>query len=54
MDWMFYLTVLGVLFIVIAAMLATRYLLGLRLDRIEKKQKMEEEARQTAESNSGL
>ena len=54
MDWMFYLMVLGVLFFAISAMLAIRYLFGLRLERLEKKQRMEEEARQIAESNSGL
>ena len=54
MDWMFYLMVLGVLFFAISAMLAIRYLFGLRLERLEKMQRMEEEARQTAESNSGL
>lgn len=54
MDWMFYGIVLGVLFFAISAMLAGRYLLGARLERLEKKQRMEEEARRTAESNSGL
>ena len=54
MDWMFYVMVLGVLFFAISAMLAIRYLFGLRLERLEKKQRMEEEARQIAESNSGL
>jgi hypothetical protein len=54
MDWMFYLMVLGVLFFAISAMLAVRYLFGIRLERLEKQQEMEQEARQTAESNSGL
>lgn len=54
MDWMFYLMVLGVLFFAISAMLAIQYLFGLRLERLEKKQRMEEEARHIAESNSGL
>lgn len=54
MDWIFYVTVLGVLFFAISALLAIRYLLNLRLERLEKKQRKEEEARQTAESNSGL
>jgi len=54
MDWVFYGIVLGVLFFGISAMLAVRYLLGARLEKLEKKQRMEEEAKQTAESNSGL
>ena len=54
MDWTFYVIVLGVLFFGISAMLAIRYLLGMRLEKIEKKRRMEEEARQIAESNSGL
>ncbi len=54
MDWMFYAMVLGVLFGAISVMLAVRYLVGLRLDRLEKKQQLEEEARQISESNSGL
>lgn len=54
MDWMFYLMVLGVMFFAISAMLAIPYLFGLRLEKLEKLKKMEEEARQTAESNSGL
>jgi len=54
MDWIFYATVLGVMFFAISALLAIRYLVNLRLERLEKKQQKEEEARQTAESNSGL
>ena len=54
MDWTFYIIVLGVLFFGITAMLAIRYLLSMRLERLEKKQRLEEEARQIAESNSGL
>jgi hypothetical protein len=54
MDWVFYGIVLGVLFFGISAMLVVRYLLSVRLEKIEKKQRMEEEARQIAESNSGL
>jgi hypothetical protein len=54
MDWMFYLMVLGLLFFAISAMFAIPYLFGLRLKRLEKKQRMEEEARQIAESNSDL
>jgi hypothetical protein len=54
MDWTFYAIVLGVLFFGISTMLAIRYLLGMRLEKLEKKRRMEEEARQIAESNSGL
>jgi hypothetical protein len=54
MDWVFYGIVLGVLFFGISAMLAVRYLLSVRLEKLEKKQRMEEEAKQLAESNSGL
>jgi uncharacterized membrane protein YcjF (UPF0283 family) len=54
MDWMFYLVVLVVLFSIIAVLGIFRYLMHVRLKRIEKKLKMEEEARQIAESNSGL
>lgn len=54
MDWMFYLTVFLVMFALIATLLTIRYLMGKRLDKIEKKRQMEEDARQIAESNSGL
>ena len=54
MDWTFYIIVLAVLFLGIALMLAARYLLGQRLEKREKKQRLEEEAREIAESNSGL
>ena len=54
MDWMFYLYVAAVLFSVLAVILSIRYFLDRRLERIEEKQRMEEEARQIADSNSGL
>jgi regulatory protein YycI of two-component signal transduction system YycFG len=54
MDWMFYLTVFLVLFVLIAILLSVRFFLGKRLEKIERKRQMEEEARQIAESNSGL
>ena len=54
MDWMFYLIVFLALFALIATILTVRFLLAKRLDKIEKKRQMEEEARQLAESNSGL
>ena len=54
MDWMFYLIVFAVLFSILAVLLSIRILLGRRLEKIEKKRQLEENARQTAESNSGL
>ena len=42
MDWMFYLMVLGVVFFALSAMLALRYMFGLRLGRLAKKQRLEE------------
>ena len=46
--------VIGLLFCVIVAILASRYILNKRLEAREKKQLIEEEARRIAESNSGL
>ncbi len=54
MDWMFYLIVFLVLFGLIATILTVRFFLGKRLEMIERKRQTEEEARQIAESNSGL
>ena len=55
MDWMSYLIVFLVLFGLIATILTVvRFLLGKRLEKTGKKRQMEEEARQIAESNSGL
>ena len=54
MDWMFYLVVLVGLFSVIAAIGVVRDLMHVRLKRVEEKIRREKEARQIAESNSGL
>ena len=54
MDWMFYLIIFAVLFGFIAVILTVRYLLERRLENHEKKRRVEEEARQIAQSNSGL
>lgn len=54
MDWMFYLTLLVVLFSIIAVLGTFRYFMNKRIERIEQRHRAEEEARQTAESNSGL
>lgn len=54
MDWMFYLMVFLVMFALIATLLTIRYFMGKRLESLERKRQMEEDARQTAESNSGL
>jgi uncharacterized membrane protein YcjF (UPF0283 family) len=54
MDWMFYLTLMVVLFSVIAVIGIFRYLVNRRIERLEQKQQEEKEARQIAESNSGL
>lgn len=54
MDWTFYLTIFVALFGLFVALLTVRFLVGKRLEKHEKKRQLEEEARQTAESNSGL
>jgi len=54
MDWMFYLMVFLVMFALIATLLTIRYFMGKRLEKLERKRQMDEDARQTAESNSGL
>ncbi len=54
MDWNFYLIVFVVLFGFIAVLITVRYFVGKRLEKIEKKHDMEDEARRTAESNAGL
>jgi len=54
MDWMFYLIVFLTLFALITTMLTIRYFMGKRLEKLERKRQMEEDAKQTAESNSGL
>jgi hypothetical protein len=54
MDWIFYLTAFLVLFGLMAALLSIRYFIHRRLEKYEKKRHMEEQARETAKSNSGL
>ena len=54
MDWNFYLIVFAALFGIFVILLTVRFLVGKRLEILESKRQMEEEARQTAESNSGL
>ena len=54
MDWMFYIVVFAVVFGVLAVMQTVRYVLSKRLEKEEKKRRMEEEAREMSESNSGL
>jgi Tfp pilus assembly protein PilO len=54
MDWMFYMIVFLALFAFVAVLLTVRYFMSKRLEKIERKLQMEEEARQTAKSNSGL
>ncbi|MDA0680239.1 MAG: hypothetical protein O3A13_12330 [Proteobacteria bacterium] len=54
MDWMFYLALLVVMFSAIALIGIVRYLINKRLERIERLHQMEKDARQIAESNSGL
>lgn len=54
MDWMFYLIVSVTLFVVFAVILATRYYLSQRLAKLERMEEAEKEAREIAESNSGL
>ena len=54
MDWTFYRTIFVALFGLFVTLLTVRFLVGKRLENIERKRQPEEEARQTAESNSGL
>ncbi len=54
MDWNFYLIVFAVLFGIFVILLTFRFLVGKRLEKIERKRQMEDEVRQIAESNSGL
>jgi Tfp pilus assembly protein PilO len=54
MDWAFYLTIFVALFGLFVTLLTVRFLVGKRLENIERKRQLEEEARQTAESNPGL
>lgn len=54
MDWTFYGIVFLVLFAIVTLLLSFRYLMNSRIERRERKRRIEEEARQTAETNSGL
>ena len=54
MDWMFYVIVFVVLFSIVALLLSVRIIMNRRLERFEKKRRMEKDARHTAETNSGL
>jgi len=54
MDWTFYLASLGILFGVMAVLLSARYIVNRRFDQREKQRRMEKEARQISETNSGL
>jgi len=54
MDWMFYIYVFLILFGIVATLLSVRFLMNKRIEKFEKKRRMEEEAKQIAETNSGL
>jgi len=54
MDWASYLVVSLVLFAFIATLMTIRLFMDKRLEKMEEKRQMEEDARQAAESNSGL
>lgn len=54
MGSMFYVIVFVVFFVVLAAILAIRHHLGERLAKLEKIEQAKKEARNIAESNSGL
>jgi hypothetical protein len=54
MDWNFLLIVGAGLFAIILGVVAVRYFLALRLEKIERKRQREKESRDTAEANSGL
>lgn len=54
MDWVFFLVVGSVLFVIVVAALIARYFLMLRLEEIQRQEDLEQEARETAEANSGL
>jgi Tfp pilus assembly protein PilO len=53
-DWNFYLIVFAALFGIFVTLLTVRFFVSKRLEKLERKRQIEEEARQTAESNSGL
>ena len=50
----FQLTIFVALFGSLATLLTVRFLVGKRFEKIERERQLEEETRQTAESNSGL
>jgi flagellar biosynthesis/type III secretory pathway M-ring protein FliF/YscJ len=54
MDWMFYIYVFLVLFGIVAVLLSVRILMNRRIEKFEEKRRMEQEARQISETNSGL
>jgi hypothetical protein len=54
MDWLFFLILGAVLFVLIVGVLVLRYFWMLRLEEEERKAEIEQEARETAETNSGL
>jgi len=54
MDWTFYAVVFAVLFAIVAILLSLRFILNRRIDRAEERRRKKEEARQIAETNSGL
>ena len=54
MDWNFYLIVFAALFGIFVTLLTVRFFVGKGPEKLETKRQMEEGARQTAESNSGL
>lgn len=54
MDWEFYGILFLTLFGIVALLLSIRFILGRRIDRYEEQRRVEEEARQISETNSGL
>ena len=54
MNWQFYLLIFGALFAFILAMLLIRHWMHALHVSNEKKQRTEDEAKKTSESNSGL
>lgn len=54
MNWMFDIIYIAALFGFIATIVAIRYALHIFYAKREEKRRMEEEARQIAEANSGL
>ena len=54
MDWAFYLAIFVALFGLFVTLLTVRFLVGKRFERLERERQLEQEARQTAESNPGL